>query len=88
MDYRALAELAMFSLMGLSILTVSVGFSIRFFLTPVLRDILKRGDNGPPEQALLSARMAAIEDRLAAIEDSVDRIAAASEFDRQLEAPE
>jgi hypothetical protein len=29
MDYRALAELAMFSLLGLSVFVVAVGFTVR-----------------------------------------------------------
>jgi len=89
MDYRALSELVMFGLLGLSILTVAVGFSIRVFLAPVLREVFERWGGGQPsqDQTLLAARVDAFEDRLTLIEDGLDRIAATQDFDRQLERP-
>jgi hypothetical protein len=88
MDYRALAELVMMALIGLSVLTVAVGFSVRMFLAPTLREIMGRKKGATEqEQALMGARIDAFEDRLEAIEDGVQRIAAASEFDRKLDAP-
>ncbi len=88
MDYRALAELVMMSLFGLSALAVAVGFSVRAFLAPTLRDLFGRPPATPGERDLLDARLHRLEDRLESIERSLDRIAAASEFDRRLGGPE
>jgi hypothetical protein len=86
MDYRALAELAMFSLLGLSVFVVAVGFTVRAFVAPTLREILGRGSPGE-ETRLLAERLGRIEDRLDGIESDLERVAEASEFDRRLEGP-
>jgi len=44
MDYRALAELVMMSLFGLSTLVFAAGLSIRLFLAPTLRNLLVVGE--------------------------------------------
>ena len=84
MDYRALAELVIFALLGLSILSVAIGFSIRAFLAPTLRELFAR----PPQDAkLLVARLAHLEERLDSIEGTLGRIEEKSDFDRELEGP-
>ena len=88
MDYRALAELVMFSLLGLSTLVFAVGFSIRMFLSPVLRDLFGRPSGTSPESTrLLTERLGRLEDRLDQIEGSLERIEEAQSFDRKLEGP-
>ena len=80
-------ELIMVATIATSILTVVFGFSVRVFILPAVREMLSARQVGAPEQAALTARMSHVEDRLAGIEDSLDRIATASEFDRQLVSP-
>ena len=85
MDYRALAELIIFALLGLSVLSVAIGFSIRAFLAPTLRELFAKA---PPESTkLLAARLAQLEDRLDSIDASLERIEETSDFDRKLEGP-
>ena len=87
MDYRALAELVMMSFFGLSAFAVALGFSIRVFLAPTLRELFGRPATPGEDQQLLNARLHQLEERLDSIEGALDRIAAASEFDRQLDRP-
>jgi len=89
MDYRALGELVWFSLLGLSIFTVVLGFSVRLFLAPVVREVLERlrGD-ADRRQQLLDVRVERTEERLAEVETQLHRLAAAEEFHRQLRAGE
>ena len=85
MDYRALAELVMMALLGASTLVVAIGFSVKFFLAPVLKDLLPSGrptTRGPSEAADL--RLANLEDRLDGIETRLRHLAEAERFDRQL----
>ena len=84
MDYRALAELVMFSLLGLSVLAVAIGFSIRAFLAPTLRELFA---NPPQDSKLLAARITQLEERLDSIDQSLDRIQDQKDFDRKLEGP-
>ena len=39
MDIRAIPELVMMALVGLSVLTIAVGFSVRMFLLPAMREL-------------------------------------------------
>jgi len=88
MDYRALSELILMGLIGLSVLTLAVGFSVRMFLAPVVREVMDRmGSRSQRDQLLLSGRVEAVEDRLAALEGGIDQLSAVGEFDRQLEGP-
>lgn len=87
MDYRALAELVMMSFVGLSAFAVAIGFSIRVFLAPTLRELFGRPSATTEDQQLVHARLHQLEERLDSIEGSLDRIAAASDFDRQLDRP-
>lgn len=87
MDYSALAELILLGLTGLSVLVIAVGFSIRMFLAPTLRELFGRRDRGSQAQQLLTPRLDRLEDRLDSIEGTLDRIATAQDFDRQLEGP-
>lgn len=61
--------------------TVVVGIFIVQPLTKALTQIAERSDLGP---ASVDGRFAALEDRMAAIEGSLQRLAAAQEFDRSL----
>lgn len=87
MDLRALAELVMLSLFGLSALTLPVGFSVHVFLAPVLRELFAKPADGSAEVRFLNARLERLEERLEGIEGSIDRLAAVQEFERQLEGP-
>ena len=89
MDIRALAELVMMALMGLSVLAIAVGFSVRMFLAPTIKELIGRkyaadDDEG---QARVRTRIEGIEDRLDSIESGINRLLATSEFDRELVAP-
>ena len=89
MDYRALAELVMMALMGLSVLAVAVGFSFRLFIAPVVREVLDRlGSGRRDDERLLDSRLTSLEDRLDGIEAGIERLATTQEFDRQLEGPQ
>ena len=46
MDIRAIAELVMMALVGLSVLTIAVGFSVRMFLAPTMRELIGRKNAG------------------------------------------
>ena len=87
MDYRALAELVMMSLFGLSTLVFVLGLSVRLFLAPTLRELFGRRSSPQEMGPLVAERLARIEDRLDGIENGLDRLAAAKDFDRQLEGP-
>ena len=87
-DLRALAELIELSLVGLSALVIALGFSVRVFLAPVIREAVDRFSSHPlgaPRDT--AARLDRLDDRLAALERGVDRIVAAQDFDRRLSAP-
>lgn len=85
MNFEELAYLILISMIALSILTVSLGFTVRVFLGPVLRDVAERFaarpkvDSGP-----LAARLDLLDDRLAALESGLERIEAAQDFERRL----
>lgn len=84
------ADLGYFTLMasiGLTMITVGVGLTMRLFLAPVLRDVAERFANRPTrdEQAVV-ARLDQLDDRLTALESGLDRIEAAQDFDRRLGA--
>lgn len=83
MDYRAIAELVIFALLGLSVLAVAIGFSIRAFLAPTLRELFAKP---PRDDRLLEARIAQMEDRLDSMDESLERLADKSDFDRRLGA--
>lgn len=87
MDYRALAELVMLGLLGLSTFVVAVGFSVRLFIAPTLRELFGRRTSPAQDSALLAERLTRIEDRLESLDANVDRLADAQEFDRRLEGP-
>ena len=82
MDYRALAELVMMSLLGLSTLVFAVGLSVRLFLAPTLRELFGAKKDGPE---LFERQLAELDDRLDSIEGSLDRLLAAKDFDRELD---
>lgn len=85
MDFYALSQLVGFALVGLAILTVAVGFSVRVFLAPTLRELFGKRD--VPDGRLFAARLERLEERLDAIEHGLDRLAEAKDFDRQLGGP-
>jgi hypothetical protein len=86
-DFRAVAELVLMASVGVTMITVAVGFTVRLFLGPVLRDVADRFATRPSrdERALLS-RLDQLDDRLSALENGVDRLEAAQDFDRRLSA--
>ena len=85
MDYRALGELIWMTLLGLSILGVVAGLSVRFLLGPVVRQILEGMNEGrSDEQARLAARLELMESRLEGVETEIQRLDAADEFYRSL----
>ncbi|MBT8487681.1 MAG: hypothetical protein HKN72_07865 [Gemmatimonadetes bacterium] len=84
MDYRALAELVLMSLFGLSVLCFTIGLSVRLFMAPTLRELFAKT---PKDDKLLAARIAQLEDRLDSIDASLERIADKTDFDRKLERP-
>lgn len=84
MDYRALAELVLMSLFGLSVLCFTIGLSIRLFMAPTLRELFPKASK---DDKLLVARMTQLEDRLDSIDASLERIADKSDFDRKLDGP-
>jgi hypothetical protein len=87
-DYRALAELIMMGLLGLSVLTLAVGFSVRAFLAPTLREVFERLSESREQGPALGGRVDRFDERLARIEETLERLEAAQSFDRQLESPE
>jgi len=88
MDIRAIAELVMMALVGLSVLTIAVGFSVRMFLLPAMRELRRlKSAEADQGQTQVGARIDHIEDRLDSIESGINRLLATSEFDRELEAP-
>ena len=87
MDIRAIAELVLMASVGVTMITVAVGFTARVFLAPLLRDAVERFANRPMrDDQLLVARLDQLDDRLAALENGLDRIEAAQDFDRRLSA--
>lgn len=82
MDYRALAELVMMSLFGLSALVIAVGLSVRLFIAPTLRELFGTRRDGAD---LVERQLADVDLRLDAIEGSLDRLLTAKEFDRELD---
>lgn len=87
MDYRALAELVLMGLLGLSAFVLAVGFSVRAFLAPTLREVFER--LGKPQQGgvMVGSRLDQMDERLSYIEQSLERLETAQKFDRQLERP-
>lgn len=85
MDYIELAQAALLGFVGLSILTICVGFTVRIFLAPVLRDVAERFATRPTrDESLLLGRIEQLDDRLASLESGIDRIEAAQDFERRL----
>ena len=85
MDYRAIAELIWMSFLGLSVFGLVVGFSVRAFIAPVVRDAMDRlGQGRSADQARSNIRLEYVESRLLEMESEVRRLSAASDFDRQL----
>jgi hypothetical protein len=84
-DYFVIGQAALLGFIGLSILTVCVGLTVRLFLGPVLRDVADRLASTPGAgDSLLLGRIDQLDDRLAALEGGIDRIEAAQDFDRRL----
>jgi hypothetical protein len=86
-DYRALAELVLMGMLGLSVLVVALGFSIRAFLAPTLREIFERLERRRPDDPELMGQLERLDERMADVEHGLERLEAAQQFDRQLESP-
>ncbi|MEQ9400588.1 MAG: hypothetical protein RJQ04_15605 [Longimicrobiales bacterium] len=88
MDYRAIAELIWFTFLGLSVFGVVLGFTVRAFLAPVVREIAAMLVDGRSDrQARSDARIDFLESRVGDLEAELRRVAAAEEFHRELRAP-
>jgi hypothetical protein len=86
-DYFVIGQAALLGFVGLSILTLTLGITVRLFLGPVLRDVAERFGNKPHGDAdQLMRRITQLDDRLAALESGIDRIEAAQDFERRLSA--
>jgi hypothetical protein len=87
MPWDQLAYFFLMAAIGLSILTICVGVTVRLFLGPVLKDIAERMVNRPKvDDTQLLSRIGQLDDRLALLEGGLDRIEAAQDFDRRLGA--
>jgi hypothetical protein len=86
-DYFVIGQAALLGFVGLSILTVCIGLTVRLFLGPVLRDVADRvGSKPSAREGILLSRIEQLDDRLAALEGGIDRIEAAQDFERKLGA--
>jgi hypothetical protein len=88
MNYGVLGEMIAITLVSLSVLVVAVGFSVRVFLGPVIRDVAQhlQRDAGS-ERAAAAMRMELMEDRLEGLERGMERLEESRSFDRQLGVP-
>lgn len=85
MDLRAVAELILMASVGVTMMTIAIGFTVRVFLGPLLRDIAERVASRPAmDESHLLTRVELLDERMAAIESGLDRIEAAQDFDRRL----
>lgn len=85
MDYRALAEFITTSLLAFSVLAIAMGFTVRVFIAPVLREILGSRRGVSDTDRMLPAQLTRLEERLDSIEHSLDEIHDARSFDRALQ---
>jgi hypothetical protein len=86
-DYRALAELVLMGLLGLSAFVLAVGFSVRAFLAPTLREVFERLGKPHEGDGMVGSRLDQMDERLTCIEQSLEKLETAQRFDRQLERP-
>ena len=87
MNWDEMGYFTLMAFVGLSMLTVCVGLTVRLFLAPVIREVADRVVTRPrPDERMLEARLGQLDDRLAALESGLDRIEAAQDFDRRLGA--
>jgi Na+-translocating ferredoxin:NAD+ oxidoreductase RnfE subunit len=84
MDYRALAEFITTSILAFSVLVIAMGFTVRVFVAPVLREFLGNRRRSAEADRLLPAQLARLEERLDSIEHSLDEIQDQRTFDRAL----
>lgn len=84
MDYRALAEFITTSILAFSVLVVAMGFTVRVFIAPVLREFLGNRRRAGDSDRLLPAQLTRLEERLDSIERSLDEIQDQRSFDRAL----
>ena len=85
MDYRALAEFITTSLLAFSVLVIAMGFTVRVFIAPVLREFLGSRRGVSDTDRMLPAQLTRLEERLDSIEHSLDEIHDARSFDRALQ---
>jgi hypothetical protein len=84
MDYRALAEFITTSLLAFSVLVLAMGFTIRVFVAPVLREFLGNRRGVSEVDRMLPGQLTRLEERLDSIEHSLDEIHDTRTFDRAL----
>lgn len=86
MDYRALAELVWFTLLGLSVLALTTGIVVRVVLKPFLSDLIDVLRERSMSGGHVAERLARIESRLVELDHDVHGLRTSTEFDRRLEA--
>jgi hypothetical protein len=87
MDYRALAELLWFALLGLSVLTAVTGLTLKFVVGPFVRELIQEYWDRSATLAgdgEVRKRLARLEARLVDLHDQVDGLRAGRRFDREL----
>jgi len=68
------------------VLIPSLGLTARFALKPIVESILRIRESLDRGRSTEEPRLAALEERVAALQETLDRVAQAVEFDRQLQA--
>lgn len=87
MDYRAVAELIWFALLGLSVFTAVTGLTLRFVLGPFLRDLIeayRERSHRLPEQGDVVARLERLERHFVDMDTEMDALRDADRVDRLL----
>lgn len=85
MNFEELGIFVLMVMVSLSILTIAVGFTVRVFLSPVLREAVERlGSRAGGNERTLAARLDRLDDRLASLEEGLERMEATQDFDRRL----
>ena len=88
-EYEVLVPILAILVGGTAVLVPIVGITARFALKPVIDTYLRARESVGSEQrlALTEQRLALVEEQLHMLEREQERLAAESEFQRQLGAP-
>jgi hypothetical protein len=88
MDYRALAELVWFALLGLTAFTAVSGLTLRFVLGPFLRELIdayRERSRHLPEQVEVMERLERLERHLVEMDAEIVELRDAGRMDRLLQ---